>query len=563
MKPQHEANMPLTVQAIWALDVLQLRHNSVFVTGWLFIPGDQLASLDLQLHGQDDDVGSGLAGLITLDAGKTRPDVLQAHTQHPEALYSGFVGVGTLPRKLRKDDQLVLVAHISTGDCIHVKIPTSRWHWMLAPTPWQQRKAAFQQLLHYGKRALMLLAGGQWASLREKLSRQFGEPPHQPLPTVLTDADLLALGANSEGQIHLIVDHRLGGGANHYRQELVQHLLDQGNTVLTLTYNLAKLQPMLVVNTSKELKRFGLEKFSDLLTTLSTITVASITYNTAVSFVGAESIPELLISIKHKHQAKLTVLLHDYFCVCPSHFLLDANGKFCNIPDPSVCLQCLPNNPHGFTSLFRGNVMQWRQSWAPMLQQADELIAFSQSSIDLIKKAYPDSANKSNYINHESIILRPHMPSYLSNTVIEISQTEQLVIGVVGHIGFHKGAAFVQQLAQIIEQQGSPERIVIIGNLEGRANSNIVRQTGTYQRSKLATAIQNSGANVMLFSSIWPETFSYVTQEIIQLNLPLACFNYGAPAERVKEYSKGLVLMSQEPPKVLEGLRQLFQAAYH
>jgi glycosyltransferase involved in cell wall biosynthesis len=320
---------------------------------------------------------------------------------------------------------------------------------------------------------------------------------------------------------------------------------------------------MLVVNTSQQQKRFGLEKISDLVTTLATIPVASITYNTAVSFVGAENLPELLIIIKQKHQAKLTVLLHDYFCICPSHFLLDANGQFCNIPDPSICRQCLPSNTHGFTSLFQGDVTQWREAWAPMLQQADELVAFSQSSIDLVKKAYPNEPNKPSRIHHDSIVLRPHTASHLDSTIVEVDQTDKLVIGVVGQIGFHKGAAFIQQLARTIEQQGGHERIAIIGNLEGRANSNIVRQTGTYQRSQLATTIQNSGANVMLFPSIWPETFSYVTQEIIQLNLPLACFNYGAPAERIREYSKGLVLISQEPTKVLEGLRQLFQAAYH
>jgi glycosyltransferase involved in cell wall biosynthesis len=561
--PQHEAPMPVTTPAIWGLDVLQLRQGSVFASGWLYVPAAQLTSLSLQLRSQDKNEESQLVGQITLVAGKNRPDVLQAHAQHPAALNCGFVGVGTWPRQPRKGDQLVLAARFSSMESISVRIPTARWHWMLSPSLWQQRKAGLRQLLRYGRRALMLLVSGQWASLQEKLSRQLEEAPHEPLSPQLTSADLLALGASKEGKVHLIVDHRLGGGANHYRQELVQHWLDQGSTVLTLTYHLAKLQPMLVVNTSQQQKRFGLEKISDLLTALATIPVASITYNTAVSFVGAESLPELLISVKQKHQAKLTVLLHDYFCICPSHFLLDANGQFCDIPDPSICRQCLPINTHGFTSLFQGDVTQWRQAWAPMLQQADELVAFSQSSIDLLKKAYPNGSNNSNGINYESIILRPHKTGHSGKVVVNVCQTEQLVIGVVGQIGFHKGAAFIQQLARTIEQQGSPDRIAIIGNLEARANSNIVRQTGTYQRHQLASAIQSSGANVMLFPSIWPETFSYVTQEIMELNLPLACFNYGAPAERIREYSKGLVLISQEPTRVLEDLRQLFRANYH
>jgi glycosyltransferase involved in cell wall biosynthesis len=555
--------MPVTSPAIWEIDVLQLRQASVFASGWLYVPAAQLTSLSLQLRSEEENTESQLVGQITLNTGKERPDVLQVHPQHPEALNSGFVGVGTWPREPRKGDQLFIAAHFSTGLNISLKIPTARWDWMLTPSPWQHRKAAIKQLLHYGKRGLGLLADGQWASLREKLSRQLREAPNQTLPPVLTKMDLLALGAKKEGQIHLIVDHRLGGGANHYRQDLVQHWLNQGYTVLTLTYHLAKLKPMLVVNTSQQQNQFGLENIFDLLTTLSTISIASITYNTAVSFVGAETLAELLINIKQQHQAKLTVLLHDYFCICPSHFLLDANGLFCNIPDPKICRQCLPNNTHGFTSLFQGEVMQWREAWAPMLQQADEIIGFSQSSIDLLKRAYPNNPNQQVGIRHESIILRPHTTSYLDKSTVEVRQTEQLVIGVVGQIGFHKGAEFVRQLAHIIERQGSTERIAIIGTLEGRANSNVVCQTGMYQRNQLATAIQKSGANVMLFPSIWPETFSYVTQEIIELNLPLACFNYGAPAERVKAYSKGMLLMSQEPERVLEDLRQLFYHTYN
>jgi glycosyltransferase involved in cell wall biosynthesis len=37
-----------------------------------------------------------------------------------------------------------------------------------------------------------------------------------------------------------------------------------------------------------------------------------------------------------------------------------------------------------------------------------------------------------------------------------------------------------------------------------------------------------------LLPSIWPETFSYVTQELMSLGVPLVCFDLGAPAECVR-----------------------------
>lgn len=549
--------------AIWELESFQLSQNTAYVIGWLFVPGERINALSLQLRTPKSGDNEVLVGHIVLDSGKPRPDVVQVHQTHPEALESGFVGLGAWPRQPRRGDRLVLSASLDNGERLNLEIPSARWHWSLCPTAWQQRTAAIRQLLRYGKRALRLLASGQVASLCEKLARQLGEMPQQSLPPRLTEDDLVSLGANQGASFNLIIDHRLGGGANHYRMDVVKQWLKQGNTVFTLTYHLARLQPMLIVETRTQQLRFGLEKASDLLPTLSAIPLSTITYNTAVSFVGAEKIPELVLSLKQQHQARLTVLLHDYFSICPSHFLINANGEFCNIPDLESCRRCLPNNRHGFTSLFQGDVAQWRAAWAPMLQQADEIIAFSHSSIELLKKAYGRKPGKPVVVREESVTVQPHSVDYIDTESLVIKNRDQLVIGVVGQIGFHKGAAFVQGLAQEIEQQGAMERIAVIGSLEGRCNPAIVRQSGPYQREDLAKAILESGANIMLFPSIWPETFSYVTQEIIQFGLPLACFSYGAPAERVKQYEKGLVLKSQDPSDVLESLRQLFQASYH
>lgn len=45
-----------------------------------------------------------------------------------------------------------------------------------------------------------------------------------------------------------------------------------------------------------------------------------------------------------------------------------------------------------------------------------------------------------------------------------------------------------------------------------------------------------------LVPSICPETFSYTTDEIMQMGYPLIVFNLGAPAERVKNYEFGKVV---------------------
>ncbi len=48
--------------------------------------------------------------------------------------------------------------------------------------------------------------------------------------------------------------------------------------------------------------------------------------------------------------------------------------------------------------------------------------------------------------------------------------------------------------------------------------------------------IEANGINMFLFSSIWPETFSYVVAELMLLRVPIVAFDLGAPAERLRSY---------------------------
>ena len=65
---------------------------------------------------------------------------------------------------------------------------------------------------------------------------------------------------------------------------------------------------------------------------------------------------------------------------------------------------------------------------------------------------------------------------------------------------------------------------------------------GPYRREQLPGLVETCGANVFLLPSVWPETFSYVAEELMQLGVPLAVFDMGAPAERVVRYDTGLLI---------------------
>ncbi len=69
--------------------------------------------------------------------------------------------------------------------------------------------------------------------------------------------------------------------------------------------------------------------------------------------------------------------------------------------------------------------------------------------------------------------------------------------------------------------------------------------------------------DIFLIPSICPETFSYTTQEIMMMDMPLMVFNIGAPAESVVNYSKGYIINKVSSEAVLETIEQFQSKKVH
>jgi len=535
----------------WGIDSISLNGKTLFIGGWFFSSYHHCSEVWLELISGNKE----LIESIALNAGNPRQDVALIHSHEQHALHSGFTGLGAWSSAPSSTAELRLRCVLADGSQQLLVIPEDRWranHFKQSILA--SLKIRLAHFRHYGLKAAALVARGQLGVLRTKVVRQLSDQPSSQIPK----ADLLAemVQPAEHIEVHLIVDHRLGGGANQYRERMIHQYLGQGDTVLILGFQITTLSLVLTVRRSDITKHFHVISDQELMTALSRIQLSDIVYNTAVSFANPQCIPELLSNLKRLNGGTLTLLLHDYFMICPSHFLLDKSGVYCGIPKPEVCQQCLPVNPHGFTSLFNGDILQWRKAWHSVIRDADKIIAFSKASASLLEQTFPDS------IQAGVLQIQPHEVSYLQGQVISLNGTAPLVIGIVGQIGLHKGAEVVRDLAAEIRHQGGSERIAVIGTLEINADRAIISETGPYVHEDLAEEIRRSGANLMLLPSIWPETFSYVAQEMIELSLPLACFNWGAPAERIKAYPKGYLLSSRHPKEILEELRKFFRLHY-
>jgi glycosyltransferase involved in cell wall biosynthesis len=535
----------------WSVDTLVIRDSAVFGFGWVFHIAQEVVEIHLRLTIDGDDSLSPV--YLTADIGKLRQDVELNFSTQPHTRNSGYVFYGAFPvgRRVRS---IELLCTLKDGSILDFEVPEANIMRFSDDKKGTSNRRFLRQFYVFVKRGLTLLRAGKYNSLSSKVRRYIGGRPSRVLRDPADFSEFLA--EHERKNLTVIVDHDLGGGANHYRERMVASIIQQGRSVVILTFHVVTLSHVLVLRNSRVNHRFAIPSKEFFLVAVRDLSVSEIIYNTGVSFLQPEELAPLLISLKQITSAQLNILLHDYFVVCPSHNLINHEGNYCEVPNIDVCSGCILKNKQGFATLFVGQDMhKWRAIWGSLLNACDEIVTFSNNSTEILTKAYPE-------LDPFKISVIPHNILHLKGSSPQIKNTSCLRIGIVGQIGFHKGSRFVKALGEEIKRRKISVKIVIIGTIEADCDSTIVTETGAYEYSNLSGLIQDSGANVMLFPSIWPETFSYVVHELIAFNLPVASFNFGAPSARLASYSNGLVLNSTNPEEVLDELISFHRALY-
>jgi len=531
----------------WSIDSLVIKNGAIFGFGWIFHKEGKIASLYIRVESKDTTCFK----MIPIEGGAAREDVGRHYSKMPNARNSGFTVLGGFD-ELQDIEDIYLVCHLHGGGLERFLIPpASIQNNTLKPTV---STLGYRHYLAHLKQAAQLVKSREYGDLYVKAKSFLDKRAKSKLKK---GSDVLSLlRATERKNICLILDHDLGGGANQYRHRFVETAIQSGQTVLVVTFHITTLTYNLILINKRLKLRFAIPDLGFVLEAVKYLSVNEIIYNTAVSFVKPNEIPLFLKHLKDRTSGRLIVLIHDFYTICPSHFLLDDKTEFCNIPELSKCSKCLPNNSNGFVSLFDNySVESWRMLWGDLLTEADEIVCFSKNSVRLLIAAYP-------LLEAAKIAIRPHKTDFLLSKAPQVVDIGVLRIGVVGNISNHKGALPVQSLAKEIKNRGLELKIVIIGSISIDCDPTVVSQTGTYSHDKLPRLVEEAKVNIMLFPSVCPETFSYVVQELVDMELPVACFNLGAPAERLATYTKGLILSSSEPSTILDELIAFHKKTY-
>jgi glycosyltransferase involved in cell wall biosynthesis len=496
-----------------SIDRLVVSGRRLFGWGWAAHGEREIASVHLRLE------GDGWERRLEAGIGLARHDVRDAYPDLVNAETSGFVVTGYIPA--RAPLRAWLEVELEDGRAERVDVThivetryAKRRRWRLIA--WVAH-AVWRRLKH----------GDIAGIVRRAKAQTYAAPSLDDMGIVAELAPALARHASTA----IVFDHSMGGGANQYCRNIIAERNARGEAVVLCTYNLPMLEYRLhLFEPGADSRVFRTSTFLVLERILEKLPSAELFVNSPVSFDEPLVLAEWLARMRAEFaRTRLTVTAHDYFSICPSFVLLDADGRYCGIPEISKCADCMRRHGASYVALSPPTeIGPWRALWGKCLHAADEVRCFSESTRQHLLRAYPT-------LPRERLTLVPHKPDYVPARLPKVSPGP-LVIGVIGEISPQKGALVVRDLAAQIERQGLDARVVVLGTLNVAHRSERLQVTGAYRREELVDLVERHGVNVFFFPSVWPETFSYVVAEMIALRLPIVAFDLGAPAERLRNY---------------------------
>jgi GT2 family glycosyltransferase/glycosyltransferase involved in cell wall biosynthesis len=336
------------------------------------------------------------------------------------------------------------------------------------------------------------------------------------------------MSAKAEKNI-IIFDHNWGGGANSYCNIRIKKELEAGYGVIKLT----KGSSMYAEYFYGEHKAgFAVNSFDEFDELIKGMSVESIIINELVSYENIYPVHSYIASLKKRLNARLVMLGHDFYSVCPSIYLINNEGKHCFKPELSVCENCIATNKDAFNRNYE-TIEKWRNAWGTFLEKCDEITVFSENSKSYFTHHYPQLKN---------IVVKPHTVEYISKIDSYETDKTKTTIGILGNFMRTKGSEVVLEMNRIIKEKSLPAEIVVIGQNLEKQEDKTLKITGRYRVEDIPQIMKDNKIDIIFIASIWPETFSYTTEEVMMMGLPVASFDIGAPAERIRKYDKGLVV---------------------
>ncbi len=251
-----------------------------------------------------------------------------------------------------------------------------------------------------------------------------------------------------------------------------------------------------------------------------------------------------VLSVLQRLGIPYDVHIHDFAAFCPRVGLLGPQRRYCGEPEITECEACIADI--GRKDGLEFPVADLRQRSAALFASASRVAVPSQDTASRIRRHFP--AITPVVVEHDDDaeisdpspprLVRPSLPDDKANRPV-------CRVAVIGAIGLEKGYEVLLACARDAAWRDLPLEFIVIGHSiddKRLLATGRVFITGEYRPEEAVELIRAQQASLALIPSVWPETWCFTLTEAWQAGLNAACFDIGAPAERIRRSGRGLVL---------------------
>ncbi len=378
-----------------------------------------------------------------------------------------------------------------------------------------------------------------------------------PLRPVRAAAAVRIHGRLGRPRTVLLFDHAGGGGAATFRAKEIARLHGAGRAVLLVRPSVRVALGMPDGALDVELLhrdatfRFPANDLADLAALAAVLPLSEIVVN---SLVGYETVAvmDFIRAVRTERGVPLRLLHHDYFPICPSLNLIDAEDRFCGVPETGRCRSCIAANGHVRRPADGGaaralDIVEHRRAWQAFFDLADRHVFFSKSALATMRRAFVVRDDRVRIIPHvaDHVTVFPMPPAAPGPTAR---------VAIIGGINVAKGSNIVGAMVRLAEAHRLPVRFELFGNIDRQFRSDHFHDNGPYEPEELPRLLAARGCHAIFLPSIWPETHCYILDEVVGLGMPVGVFDIGAPAERLRHWPNGFIVAPITPEAALSAL---------
>ncbi|HEC07073.1 MAG TPA: glycosyltransferase [Thiolapillus brandeum] len=214
-------------------------------------------------------------------------------------------------------------------------------------------------------------------------------------------------------------------------------------------------------------------------------------------------------------QLPFDVTLHDYYFINAHPSQTDARGRY--TPDLQAQASSYP---------LSVSIDEWQANQRRLLEKAQRVIAPSASVVKEFERHYPGL----NYLVAWHPDSEAHMPwPAVYNRYAEDRPLRVLALGALSP---EKGPDVLEAVALEARRQGLPLEFHLLGYAY-RPLADAVVEHGAYSEADLEQHLQAIRPDLVWFTALWPETYSYTLSEMFLAGLPMVVPDIGAFPERV------------------------------